>query len=137
MKLIKALKEITTSVENVLVAAGLKDGLLLSVDEIKAATEPMFWFVYVKSKEASDKQNYLVWNFQLINKQNGDGSTLAYPFDVSINFYSSNKIVDTYLENIENAFIDSSYIFEFSSVNYDTNRMMYSYSFIVRAMVSE
>jgi len=137
MKLIKAMQEITDSVETTLTSAGLLDGLSLTAEEIKAATTPIYWFVYVKSSDASEKQNYLVWNYQLIGSLNGDGEKLVYPFEVTITFYSRNKIVDTYLENIENAFISAFYTIDLSAVDYDTNRMMYSYKFVVRAQVSE
>jgi hypothetical protein len=135
MKLIKALQEITTSVENAFLTAGMVDGLSLGEEDIKNATEPIFWFVYVKSSIASEKQYYIVWNYQLINSEYGDGEKLMFPFEVAITFYSRNKMVDIYVEKIENAFLENHYIFEFGSVDYDTNRMMYSYKFVVKAMV--
>jgi len=137
MKLTNAMQDITTSVETALQSAGLLDGLSLTIDEIKSATEPIFWFVYVKSSEASEKQNYLVWNYRLINSISGDGKKLVYPFEVDITFYSRNKIVDTYLENIEDAFVAACYTIDLAAADYDTNRMMYSYRFVVRAQVSE
>jgi len=137
MKLIKALNDITTSVETALVTAGLVDGLSLSTDEIKTATSPLFWFIAVKSKEASDKQSYLVWNFKLVSKIFGDGKPLMYPFEVIITYYSRNKVIDDTLKNIEDAFIDLFYIFDYGLIDYDTNRMMYLYQFVVKAQVAE
>jgi len=137
MKLIKALDDITLSVENALVNAGLVDGLSLSIEEIKIAASPLFWFMTVKSKEASDKQSYLVWSFQSVSEMFGDGKPLAFPFEVNITLYSRNRVIDDTLEKIENAFIDLHYKFDFGMIDYDTNRMMYLYQFVVKAQVSE
>jgi len=137
MKLIKALNDITTSVELALVNAGLIDGLSLDTDEIKTTESVLFWFITVKSKDASDKQSYLVWSYRLVNKLYGDGKPLMYPFEAVITFYSRNKVVDDTLKDIEDAFIDLFYIFDYSLIDYDTNRMMYVYQFVVKAQVAE
>ena len=132
MKIIDATKQMKTAFEKLLVESGFVNGVGAT---ITTEEKPMFWFNFVKSKGASDKKSYLVWRFQKIINNNGDGKSIAYFFDVDIKFYSNENDALDVLELVNNVFDSNGFNMEYISYDYDNNQQKNYYEFVVRAQV--
>jgi hypothetical protein len=132
MKIIEATQQMKTAFETMLVSADLVNGIGADItNELK----PMFWFNFVKSKGASEKQSYLVWRFQKIINNNGDGKSIAYFFDINIKFYSNENDALDVLEVLNNTFDTNGFNMEYVSYDYDNNQQKNYYEFLVKAQV--
>ncbi|MDA3781199.1 MAG: hypothetical protein PF487_13385 [Bacteroidales bacterium] len=132
MKIIEAVKEMKIAIEKVFIDSGLVNGIGA---EISSENIPMFWFNFVKSSGGSDKKSYLVWRFQNIINNNGDGKSLAYFFDIDIKFYSNENNALDYLEEINNILDSKGFNMEYVAFDYDNDQQKSYYEFKIRTQV--
>ena len=138
MKTIEAFIEAKTSVETALVAAGLLKGISLSADQIKNATTPIFWFIKLTSKDASEKEIYVTWSITSnVPFIYGDGAIKGRRVSTNVTVFARKQNVDSWLTAIENALRAVYWTFETQSIDFDTGNQMYVYSFTCEAEVSD
>ena len=133
-----ALKQTQEATELALTNAGWIDGLTLDKAEIEITEEPLFWFMKVTTKEASDKQLYATYEISdLSSISHGDGETSVRRSRVELNIYSRSRNIDELLEATNNSFIAIFKNFELRQIVYDTSLQVYNYSFIASANITE
>jgi hypothetical protein len=128
----KVFKNVPIIMDEILKNAGLENGL--DCEDIKSELKTLFWYAFVKNSDASKKETYLVWNYQSITSQYGDGKTLVHPVRLVIAYYSKEPLVSEELEKIETEFKNKKFSFSFSKSGYNPELEMYSYEFFIEAM---
>lgn len=133
-----ALKQTQEATELALINAGFIDGSTLKASQIKTTTDPLFWFMKVTSKDASEKSLYATYGISDLGPiSHGDGEPNVRRARVEINIYSRAKNIDELLEATNNSFIAIFKNFELRQIIYDTSLQVYNYSFISSANVTE
>lgn len=136
MRTVSALIEAKASIESAFVAAGILNGLTLTPEEIEAATTPIFWFINVLSKDASEKEIYITYN--IVNAPviaYGDGNIQGFRITAQIFFFTRHPNIDTILSEVNEKFEANHWTFEFDSFSRDSGNQLFVYSFFARAEV--
>ena len=131
-----AITRAKASIEDALVASGLLKGTTLTVAEIVSATDPVFWFVFVSSKDASEKEIYLTYN--IIGTPAvafGDGETMGREVQITLSLFTRKHIVDDLILAINTELENRLWDFEFNNVYWDDSNKMFTYSFTSKAQV--
>ena len=132
-----ALDQFQKALENAFTDAGFVDGTSLSTAKIKTEKKPMFWFMNITNKDASDKTMYLTYDVENLDpEQFGDGSPLLRRARASINIYSKKRSILTKITAINNSCILAFNNFELNNVTYDAGIQRYQYSFRVAADIN-
>lgn len=132
----QALKDTINIVRNLLIDAGLVEGLSLTPEQIKTTVEPIFWHITTRSKDASDKPLYVTFNINELAPYNyGDGKVLARKPSVITNIYSRSRNVDELIENLNKTYVDKEWTFELRDMGFDAGLQMYSYTFLSEAVI--
>jgi hypothetical protein len=138
LKVIEAINAAADELENILVAAGLKNGLELSTTELADENGLIFWPGQVKSKAGSDKEQYLTYTPTAVDRTAyGDGIILSRTVTIRLELFSRNRSLNTDAETIENALTQQRWGFEFLDFEYDTGNQMYIYTFETKAEVAD
>ena len=136
LTLYAAIIELKTSLEAAFILAGFKDGISLSNEEIKAETDPMFWFLQLTNKDASDKKMYLTYGINSMDQTvHGDGVTLGRKAITTVTLYSRSKNVATQFEALNRILLEKYLNFELDSIIYNSTEQMYGYSFRVEMYI--
>lgn len=123
-----AIFEIISSIETVLLAAGLANGETSESTE----TKTLFWLNSATSE--TTKKEYLVYSFDTIEKEYGDGEAIAYPFIVTVRYYVKSLDCEDELNAIEQQFLNNNYAYDFSRFDYDAQSQTYTFEFKASAM---
>ena len=135
---ISALSQTQEATEQALLDAGLKDGSKLTAAQIKTEKTPLFWFMKVTSKDASEKSLYVTYQISDLGAiAHGDGDAMVRRARVQVDVYSRNKDINSTLDAINNSFISIFKNFELRQIVYDTSLQVYNYSFIASANITE
>lgn len=133
-----ALKQSQDATEQALTIAGFLDGSTLKAAKIKTETTPLFWFMKLTSKDASDKPLYATYDISDLSPISyGDGEPSTRRARIQVDIYTRTKNIDELLEATNNAFISIFKNFELRQINYDTSLLLYNYSFIASANITE
>ena len=133
-----ALDQFQTAIEAAFTEAGFVDGTSLSATKIKTEKKPLFWFMNVTSKDASDKPLYLTYDIVDMDPNTyGDGEALMRRARAIVYIYSKKRKISTQMKAVDNACISKFKNFELNTINYDAGVQRYQYSFRVAANVSE
>ena len=86
IKFTDAMAEVRSSIKSILEAAGMVSGLSLTQAEITSETDPIFWETVIRSKPASDKSKYCVYDIaSLLPQARGDGAPVLRKAIVNLN----------------------------------------------------
>lgn len=137
-KTITAIYDIQKTITNLLIEAGFKDGRGISPNQIKIATEPIFWYINVPSKEASDKETYIVYSITGTSPHDyGDGTILSRRASVQITLMSRNRDIRKVLHKLENKMLEGKWTFELLNTDFDNGLQMTSYTFLCEAVIMD
>lgn len=133
-----ALKQTQEAIELALTNAGFIDGSKLKASQIKTEKKPLFWFMKVTSKDASEKPLYATYEISDLGPiSHGDGEPNVRRARVQLNIYSRDKKIDELLEATNNSFIAKFKNYELRQIIYDTSLQVYNYSFLSSANITE
>lgn len=117
MRISEAINKVQEEVIDLLCKAGLLQGDLLDIDEIKERTETMFWYKKVATLEASKKNLFVIWNVlsaEPIGKAND--KVAIRRVIVSIDVYSQQGEINfdtkSLISKIDNIFTKNEWGFE-------------------------
>ena len=129
---VQTLIEVKEAISNILTQAGFADGAIRFVND-----KPMFWFINVVDKGASEKDTYLTYNIVSISSVSfGEGKPNVKQATIEVALFSRDKNVDNYLTNLNNAFEMHGWMFELNRIDFDTTNKLYIYTFTTRCEVS-
>jgi hypothetical protein len=135
MRVSQAIAKTNQEIKEVLCHAGLLIGETLTLQDIEIAENVIAWEVQIKTKQASAKDIYLLWNIISVDALAGaddeDKFRLAY---VAIDLYSrkpkSHKVVEGLLSAIDDSAHEMKWRLEISNpADYDDENRMYHLSF--------
>lgn len=134
MKLFDALTKAIIEAKNVLKSAGLIEGITLTQDELKSSKAVLFWFIEVKSEEASRKATYATFNINSIDgRLYGDGSYLSCEATVELNIFTNKEDISIMMNDINNTAEAADWRFDLASApSYDSQSKLYNYNFKLR-----
>lgn len=132
-----ALDQFQTVLEQAFKDAGFIDGTSLSVAKIKTESKPLFWFMNVTKKDASDKPLYLTYDIvDLDPNAHGDGGVLVRRGRAIVDIYSKKRSISSIIKAVNDACMLKFENFELSKINYDAGIQRYQYSFRVAANIN-
>jgi len=135
---VSALEQTIDATEKALINAGFIDGSTLKASEIKVESNPLFWFMKVTSKDASDKPLYATYEVSDLGAlAHGDGQPSVRRARIQLNIYSRDKKIFTLLNATNNSFLVTFGNFELRQVVYDTSLLAYNFSFIASANITD
>lgn len=138
IKVSSALDQFQTTIEAAFTDAGFVDGTSLSAAKIKTEKKPLFWFMNVTSKDASDKPLYLTYDIvDMDPNEYGDGEALIRRARAIVYIYSKKRRISAEIKAVDDACISKFKNFELNNINYDAGIQRYQYSFRVAANISE
>lgn len=128
IKVSEALIIARNKVEEILLSAGLLNGLGLTDAEIKAESKVLFWYMANTSETASNKSTYVVYNVPVLTpKAYGDGTILQRRPIITIDIVTNNRVIDDFIKTIDTAFVDSLGNCEVSNIGYKTQEKRFVY----------
>lgn len=128
-----AYKTAQQEVLSILEGAGLIDGEKATASQ--ASSKVLFWDTVLKTKEASDKQTYLVWELVSLNGRGKADNRIcnreAYVvFDIFTKRSKTSKQVQVLIKSIEDKAIGAGWQFEYSGpAEYERETALYHISF--------
>lgn len=135
---INAIYDIQKIIKDLLVAAGFKDGRGISQSEVKNATEPIFWYINVPTKEASDKETYIVYSITGTRPHEyGDGKIMTRKASVQFRVMTRNRDIRKTLHKLENKMISNLWTFELLNSDFDNGLQMTSFTFLSEAVIMD
>lgn len=139
MTTMEAITAAESSITTILTDAGLVEGLSLTPAQLEVSTDLLFWETHITSKKASEKKHYATFSvLSCAGSVFGDGGIIARKAIVSLNVFSRNKDVSSFLTAINNKAIESFWTFEMQNpIAYDTENQMFIYDFILGALISD
>lgn len=130
MKTYEVMQYLADTGRNLLVAAGLIDGLTLNQDELKNEAQPIFWFINTNSKIASEKETYITYSISGAPPLSyGDGEVMTRQGILIVEIFTRKRSIDDLIKNLNDTFLENSWAFELGNWNYDSSLQMYYYQF--------
>jgi len=139
MRTSQAIFEAADAVETILIAAGVKDGIELSEEELSATRDPLFWLINTPSQIASDKQTYVIYTIatspQIVS---GDGKVMSRQVTVTLDIYSRLRINRELINKIDEEFDKAGIVLELNApLTYNQATQLYNYSFVTYLLASD
>jgi hypothetical protein len=139
MRTSQAIFEAADKIQEILVAAGVKDGIKLGQEELKTSKDPLFWLINTPSQIASDKQTYVIYTVTTTPKiVSGDGKVISRQVSVTIDINSRLRINRDLITKIDEEFEKEGIILELNSpLTYNQATQLYNYSFVTYVLASD
>lgn len=136
MKLYKAIQEAKTVIEDLLILAEFERGVSLTLAEVEKSIMPLFWYITLTGKSASEKETYVTYSFISCSPAAySDGKNKGRKVTVSIDLFTRKRNVDDLIKALNDVFVDNDWSFELNSIIYDNGNQMYVHSFSVIALI--
>lgn len=136
MYIYEALSLIRASTKTILIDSGFVDGSLLTNEQIKSQTEPIFWETNVNNKEASDKEKYIIFSIvECTGSVYADGTVWKRRGTIRLSIVSRSRNIDSLVQMVNLAFVEKGWGFEFSNMFYDEANKMYVSEFLCGAQL--
>lgn len=131
MKLFDALNRAITEMKDLLTSAGLVEGITLTQEDLKNSRGVLFWFIEVKSEEASRKSTYATFNVTTIeSKIHADGSPVSCKVTVELNIFTNKEDISILMNDLNNTAEAEGWTFDLASApSYDSQSKLYNYNF--------
>lgn len=139
MKLFDALTQAIAEIKEALNGAGLIEGITLNQEDLKSSRAVLFWFIEVKSEEASRKATYATFNVNTITPDlYGDGKTLAHKVTVELNIFTNKEDINILMNDLNNAAEAAGWAFDLASApTYEQQAKLYNYNFLLEKHLYE
>lgn len=137
MKLYEAFYSAIDDITTTLISADLKKGSSFTPEIIKTSKDVLFWFLAVKTAEASAKETYVVYNIASITGEDyGDGEALDYNVTIGLNIYTTKEDVKELIRKINIACENNDWKFDLSGVpSYNPQLNMTIYLFTMKKVI--
>ena len=139
MKVYQAMFKSFDNIKLVFDNAGLVDGTKLTLEDLKTTKGVLYWFLTVKSEEASKKQTYVTYDLLNATGSNyGDGEPMSYDVTLQINIFTNKENIQGLIENINIESELNGWKFDLATgPGYDTQIKLYIYTFNLKKVISD
>lgn len=139
MKLFDALTQATSEIKEVLKSAGLVEGITLTQEELKSSRAVLFWFIEVKSEEASRKATYATFNVLKLNPSlYADGKIMSLKATIELNIFTNKEDINILMNDLNNTAEAAGWNFDLSNApSYDQQTKLYNYNFLLEKNLYE
>ena len=137
MKPHEAMFKAISEVKLVLKSAGVLEGITLTPEAIKTTKDILFWFIAVKTEDASRKSTYVIFNVVEVNPFTyGDGKALSYKAQAQIALFTNKEDISSLIAAINNAAEEYGWDFDMlRPITYDQTSKLYNYLFALEVLV--
>lgn len=130
MRSYQAIVEAKSSFEAALLKAGLKKGVTLTPEQLKAETDPIFWYVWITTVVPSEKETYLTYDvIESPTMVYADGKPKVRRATIEGQLYTRKTNIDVLLLKIEDEILKAEWTFEIKAIDYDPSNKMFIYTF--------
>lgn len=137
MKRYEAVFKAKDQIKQVLTNAGIKEGITLTPEEIKDYKKELFWYIELKSENASRKETYLTFNISDAKAgAKGDGRTLLFNVIVTLDVFTLKEDIQELIENVNTSAVNNGWDFDLvGNIDYEGQSKLYTYRFLLTKMV--
>lgn len=131
MKTYNALFNSIDEIKLILSTAGIVDGVTLTPEQLKTTRKVLFWYISVRSTDASKKDTYVTFDvLEITPRVHGNGKPIAYRVTINLQIFTNKEDIRNLIKEINDAAEDNGWSFDLASnPDYEQTSRVFTYSF--------